>query len=914
MPSPSRPCLCVVAALLWLGTTSLSAQTVQTPTEFFGFRIGTDGELARYPKVLEYMRHLAGQSDRVLYQERGTTTDGHPYVLVTFSSKSNLERLNRLTEITHRLSDPRGLPDDAAQRLIREGVPLYFLYATIHSTEVGNGQTIIEIAHRLATEQSEEIQEILDNTVLLMVPSQNPDGQVLVVDHWYETRGTGYDRVYPDLYHPYTGHDDNRDWFMFTQKETRLALDIHREYKPQVTHDMHQMGTDGARIFVPPFRDPYDPNIHPILLKGQEQIGTAMASALIAAGKQGVIHNDQYDLWSPARQYMLYHGQPRILTEIASARLADPFYNPEGAGRPLGPQQPRWNFPVPYESGVWRLADIVEYGRIAVFAGLEQMAKYRIRWLENFYRVHKDWIERDEAPYAFVVPSDQRDPFETYELLNILHFGEVEIHRARSEFVADGRPYPAGSWVILLAQPYGAFAKTMLERQLYPDLRYYPGGPPIPPYDVTGHTLGLLMGVDVQPIASPIQADLELLIEIVPPWMPIPPRPDWGYLMAPASNAAFLAVTRLHRAGVPVFRAAEAFTLHGGRRLDPGTWIVPSTPDAEQILTRVAKETGLIISTTDEPPAVGAYRLKTPTRVGLWRVPNNIPGGWIMWLFEQYALDHRVVSSLDFQHDLADAYDVIVLPEGTTRSRIVTGLNPQRHDESWRWAFGIGERGWRRLEQWVLDGGTLVALGSAVSAARELLDLPIEPVLPASGQPRVAALPSGASAHVPAGEVERRLRDAFQSPAQLATTLRSVVDPTSVFYGPGALVKQEHNPSHPVGYGMPPTWPIFFRLDQAYRLTPSFDITAEVVSRYPDESEMTVSGWLLGEELLRNQANVVSFAVGQGLVVTMGSQTAFRAQTRATFKLLFNAIFHGPATKIDAEQLSTAAAVQPGAH
>ena len=484
----------------------------------------------------------------------GTTTDGHPYVLVKFSSKTNLDRLDRLVEINHRLADPRGLSDSDARPLTREGVPFYFLYATIHSTEVGNGQTIIKVAHRLATEDSPEIQEILDNTVVLLVPSQNPDGQIRVIDHWYDTHGTEYSRIYPDLYHRYTGHDDNRDWFMFTQKETRLSIDIHRDYKPQVTHDMHQMGSRGARIFVPPFRDPYDPNIHPILIEGQAQIGIAMASALIADGKKGIVYNDHYDLWTPARQYMLYHGQPRILTEIASANIADPYVNPDDSGRPIGPQQTRWNFPVPYDSSVWRLSDIVDYGSIAVFAALENMAKYRTRWLENFYLVHRDWVTRDEAPYAFVVSSNQRDPFETYELLKILHFGEVEIHQALAAFTAGGVRYPAGSWVIQLAQPYGAFAKTMLERQTYPDLRYYPGGPPIPPYDVTAQTLGLLMGVDVDRIDEPLRAELELLETITPPQTPVPPRPDWAYAISPSSNAGFLATARLQgrrRSGLP---------------------------------------------------------------------------------------------------------------------------------------------------------------------------------------------------------------------------------------------------------------------------------------------------------------------------------------------------------------------------
>ena len=871
-----RVLLPLLVVSMFLGTRStVAAQTIQTPTKFFGFEIGTDGELARYPRVLDYLRHLANHSDRVDFEVRGTTTDGHPYALATFSSKANLDRLERLVKINHRLADPRGLTQAGARALTREGVPFYFLYATLHSTEVGNGQTIIRIAHRLATEDSPEVNEILENSVVLLVPSQNPDGQVLVIDHWYATRNTPYDRTYPDLYHRYTGHDNNRDWFMFTQKETRLAIEIHREYKPQITHDMHQMGTEGPRVFVPPFRDPSDPNIHPLLIEAQAEIGTAMSAALKAAGKTGVVVNDVYDQWTPARQYMMYHGQPRILTEIASVRLADPFVNPAGADRPLGPQQSRPSYPVPYDSSVWRLRDIVEYGEIAVYAGLSQVARNGTRWLETFHQIHRDWAERDEQPYAFVLPAKQPDPFETYELLQILDIGEVEIHQARSEFRAGDKMYAPGSWVIKLAQPYGAFAKTMLERQDYPDLRYYPGGPPIPPYDVTAQTLGLLMGVTVDQIDEPIRADLELLETIAPAETPLPARPAWAYAISSTSNASFKAAALLQSAGIRIFRSAQAI-LTGDIPLPPGTWIVPPSPTAERVLDGVASATGLVVSALDRPPVVSGYALKTPTRVGLWRVVNNIPGGWMMWLFEQYGLNHRIVSSLDFSGDLSDKYDVIVLPSGTTTDSIVDGLRPLRHDASWRWAHGVGTAGWRKLRQWVLDGGTLVALGSAVSTARELLALPIEPVLPSQGWIEDGPIPT-------------------QTPAAPRGP-----DPTSVFYSPGSLIKQEHDPSHPVGFGMPERWPIFFRFDQAYRLIPSSNIRAAIVSKYPDEADMTASGWLLGEELLRSRANVVSFSVGRGTVVTMGSQIAFRTQPRATFKLLFNAIFQGPATPVDA--------------
>jgi len=288
--------------------------------------------------------------------------------------------------------------------------------------------------------------------------------------------------------------------------------------------------------------------------------------------------------------------------------------------------------------------------------------------------------------------------------------------------------------------------------------------------------------------------------------------------------------------------------------------------------------------------------------VGLWRAANNMPGGWMRWLFEQYELGHIEISSLDFDGDLSDKYDVIVLPAGTTRSRIVSGLDPERHDEIWRWAYGVGDTGWRKLAQWVRDGGTLVALGNAVSTARELLDLPIEPVLP---ERRSRPGPATQDSPRDAGTDTAGLRETFQSPAQLLAALRDrVVEPTSLFYCPGSLLKQEFNPNHPIAYGMPERWPVFFRFDQAYRLTPSFDIVAETVSRYPDEADLVASGWLLGNDLLRNQANVVAFTVGNGSVVTLGSQLAFRTQTRGTFKLLFNAIFQGPTETVSARELA----------
>jgi hypothetical protein len=898
-------CICValVIAVAAAGRATNARQAQpQTPEQFFGFRIGTDGELARYPRILEYLQHLSRTTNRIKYQELGKTTMGNSYVLATISAPENLARLDKLIAINRRLADPRGLSPAESKRLVQEGRAFYLLYATIHSTEVGNTQAVNEIVHRLATDNGPEIRQILDNVVLLVVPSQNPDGQLLVIDHWYKTKGTPFSRVYPDLYHKYVGHDDNRDWFMFTQVETRLAVEkVHSVYKPLITHDMHQQGTGGSRIFVPPYDDPYDPNIHPILAQGMKSVGQAMAAALVAEGKTGIESNARYDLWAPARQYMVYHGQSRILTEIASVNLADPYVNPAGKDVPLGPQEPRWNY-LPYNRGDWRLRQIVDYGITAAFAGLAHVAKYRTTWLENFYTVHADWVNRKAAPYAFVIPATQRDPFETYELLDILRLGEVELHQAKAAFTAGGRQYSAGSWVIKLAQPYGAFAKTMLERQKYPDLRLFPGGPPKPPYDVAGHTLGLLMGVEVDQIDQPFEAVLEPIKTLRPAIVPMPATPQWAYLMAPESNAAFIAVARLQAAGIAVYRAARDFE-SSGRTHAAGTWIVPPSAEATRILADVANAAGLPVAAADKAPSIDAHRLKPNTRIGLWRGPNNMPAGWMKWLFEQYGLNHRTIASTDFNSDLGGQYDAIVLPDGTSRQTIVSGLDPRRHDKEWTWAFGVGEAGWKKLADWVRGGGTLVAIGSAVGTARDLLDLPIERSLPEASTGRRVAGASDESIRQ-TNDADAVLREAFSSPARLAAVLRDrVIDPASLFYCPGSLLQNEFNTSHPVAFGMPSVWPVFFESDQAYRLKPGFTIQTEVVSRYPASGDILQSGWLLGESYLRDQANVIAFRVGSGYVVTMGSQIDFRAQPRATFKLLFNALFHGPSTRVPAAQI-----------
>jgi hypothetical protein len=581
---------------------------------------------------------------------------------------------------------------------------------------------------------------------------------------------------------------------------------------------------------------------------------------------------------------MVYHGQPRILTEIANSNLADPVKSPNG--KPLGWQDSRAHFPVPYTKDTWTLGQQVDYGVTAAIAGMTEVAKYGRNWLMNFYRVNRDMANGMGGPYAYVVSADQRDNFGLYEMLDILQFGAVEIHRATAAFNANGKQYPAGSFVIKTAQPYGGFANTMLSKQDYPDLRLFPGGPPEPPYDVTGHTLWMLTGVGVDAVAKPFDAQLELVKKVAPIATTVAAKPKSAYLIGPESYGTFKMIAQLQKANVPVYRASKSFDKYA-----PGTWVIPSTAASQPIVEKYGKELGITVAGVDAPPSVEGERLKPNTKVGLYKAAGNMPAGWQMWMLEQWGINHEVMKAQDFSGDLNAKYDVIILPSGTTKARMLNGLNAKTNDPAeWSWAFGIGDQGWANLKKFVENGGTLLAIGNAVETARDLLDLPIESVLPRRVTPAAAG----------AGDP---LRDAFTSPARLMQTLRDrVADPQSLFYCPGSLLNNEFDPNHPIAWGMPASWPVFFDDDQAYRIRPGFGIDTKVVSRYPRE-KVLASGWLLGEEYLKDQANILSFKVGKGNVVTYGSQIDFRAQPRATWKLIFNGIFHGPATPVPAAQM-----------
>jgi hypothetical protein len=486
-----------------------------------GFEPGDDRKLADWPTLVRYYQALAKASDRVDYREIGKTTLGAPFVALVISSPPNLKRLDAYRRINALLADPRTLrsgPETAAA--LRDGKAIVLVTSGIHSDEVGGHLTPAVLAYRLATDTTAATRKLLDDVILLLVPSLNPDG-VTIVTRWYErTVGTPADGTKPpELYHHYVGHDNNRDWYAFTQVETQLTVDsLYDVWHPQVVLDLHQQASDGSRLFLPPYLDPIEPNVDPLLVDGANALGTAMAWELAGQGKTGIVINAAFDAWTPARAFEHYHGGVRILAEAAGASMASPVDVPfdelAARGRGFNPRERSWNFTAPWPGGRWSLRDIVTYQTDAAYALLKNAARYRDRWLANFLavgaRATRGW---KSWPYAYVIPRQHQDSIALATLLGILRRGQVEVRTAQQPFTLGGQRFVAGSYVVVLRQPYAAFAKALLEPQRYPDMRLYPGGPPQPPYDVTAHTLPLLMGVTVSVAADSVRAPLSGPVE-----------------------------------------------------------------------------------------------------------------------------------------------------------------------------------------------------------------------------------------------------------------------------------------------------------------------------------------------------------------------------------------------------------------
>jgi hypothetical protein len=799
------------------------------PSDALGFEPGADSMLANWKQVSGYMNTLAQRSEYVRVDTLGRTTEGRPFLLMTITAPANQRRLAEIKGAQALLADPRRLTDTEFEGLRDKQPAVILISNNIHSTEVASSQMGMTLAYRLATDPG--LRRLLDSVVVLMIPSMNPDGLDTVVSWYRRYKGTRYEGgPLPWLYHHYIGHDNNRDWFMLTQVETRLVTRmLYKEWFPEIVYDVHQMGANGVRLFVPPFQDPVNPNIDPALVAAMNLVGTQMAAALYDAGMTGVAHQLTYDLWwhGGFRSTPTRHNMIGILTEAASTRLGSPITLPLDSVRQPGPGV---NYAAPWPGGTWRLGDIVRYELITSEALVRLAARDRVGVIDRFVGLGRRAVAAGLAgdPFAYVLPapSNQRDPEAWATLANVLAEGGVEVWRAAAPFTADGRRYEAGSLVVPMAQPYRAHAKDLLEPQHYTPVNDRP------PYDVAGWTLPFTMGVRADVVNAPFTANLVQVDSVVV----TPGRIEGSgetFILRNRTNAESRAVAELLKAGQTVTILGDSLIARG--------------PKARAILTEQAARHGFTVTAVrTAPPAGGSVTRQRLPRIGLYQPwTGNIDEGWTRWLFEQYGISYTTLHDADLRKGgLRQRLDVIVLPNADAAS-ILGGVDSTRIPA--QYAGGMGDSGANAVSEFVRDGGTLVCLDASSNFAISRLNLPVVNVL--------------------AGEASGPQVSRFYAPGSIFGT---------VLGGKGS----------PITVGVPDSLEIYFENSAAFTVS----APARALATYPEQPLR--SGYARYQERVAGKAALVEAPVGSrgGRVILFGFRPQFRGQAHGTFKLLFNAV------------------------
>jgi hypothetical protein len=863
---------------------------ITSPEKFFGFQLGSDRKMARWDKIVEYYNLLEKEAGgRLKVVNTGPTTMGNPFLEVFISSPGNMTRLEQLRQVNLRISDPRGLAEQEVRKLVAEGKAVICQSMSLHATEIGGTQMAPELAYDLLSRKDEETQRILDNVIFIMVPSFNPDGEIMVADWYAKTLGTPYEGSNPPwLYHKYAGHDNNRDAFQTNMVESQyMAKILFTDWKPEAYVDHHHMGSNGARIFLPPYAEPIRPYADPLVWRELSWYGAHMAYKEEEAGLSGVLNDAEYSGWGHFGFHWItpFHNIAGMLTESASARLATPLYiHPDqlrGGARNLPTYEAETIFPNPWPGGWWKLRDIIERQKVSAWATLDLAARNRETVLWNAFLKAKRQTERGAQgkPAAYLISAIQHDPLTAVKLVNKLLVQGIEIQQAPKGLTTeDGMTYPAGSFVVSLAQPKMGLIRYLLGRTFYPDNEWTRNrdGSPMRPYDMATDTMFEFMGVRVDPAGQPVTGDLQKLTGPVPSVGKVAQN-GLGYTFEGRLNDSFKALNLLFDKGVAVRRIDKA-----AQGLRPGDFVVAA--GSEAVLADVAKQTGVDFKALKAPVTAGAHDVKRQ-RVAMYQRygGGNIDEGWTRWLIEQFGFPYTSLMDAEIKKgSLNQKYDVIILPDDSTAT--ITGepaaaggvpSGPGRGGAGGRgggagaaaaggvppgpgegrggrggpmppeYRTGIGADGVAALRDFVEKGGTLVTLNGAANFAMERLGVGVRDVL--------------------AGKT------------------------TKEFWCPGSTLKVEFDNTNPLAYGMPPEGLAVFLNSPAFEVTAQNADQYETIVRYASR-DLLESGWLAGEEALARKAAMVAAKLGEGRVVLIGFPAQHRAQTHGTFKLLFNAL------------------------
>jgi hypothetical protein len=838
----------------------LGAQT--SPEEFLGHKVGADRKLADYNQIQAYFQKLDQESGKIKVLTIGKTTLGKPMIMVVVTSEKNMAELDKYREINKKLRDARGLSDEDAKQLAKEGKAIVLLSFTLHATEIGGSQESLELAYNLVTGNTPfDADKVLDEVIVLLIPTANPDGQQMVVDWYRKNLGTKYEggRM-PWLYHHYAGHDNNRDWVSINLAESKAGSKVlFHDWLPHIHDDKHQMGSTGARCFFPPFVDPVDPNIHPLVLRGIDLLGGSVVYDLQKNGFKGVENSRNFaSAWwkGSFNGTAMVHHSIGIFSEMASVKVATPIYVDSTQLRKAHYQK-SLQFPDPWPGGWWRLRDIVDYELTISLSLIKTASFYKEDLLYNFYKMCKDSIELGKKgnPFAFIFPQKQRDYPTTLRMLDILKLGGAEIHQAREAFIADGKEYPAGSFVILMSQPYRPYVKGILEERRYPNIQFAQSL-----RDNASWTLPMQMGVSFSQIENPFDAKLEKLESI--PYPTITPPASSPYIVLDSKvNASYSVVFALLGEKAEVYRTKDVLKGEGFKAA-AGSFIIKNTPQVQKTIPGLLDKWHLTAYGIENTADISKVPLKNP-RIGIyqsWR--SNMDEGWTRYVFDDFEIPFTTLHNKDFKAsknkkvDLKAKFDVIVFADENPEI-IKTGKPDPRSPYARyfsdgyppEYEGGIGVEGIEALKAFVEKGGILVTLNNAC----------------------------------------RLFLKEFKAPAR--NVLEGVA--RDKFFGPKSLFKIKINNKSPIGYGMPIEAAAMFY--QSLAFTTSIPSTSEwerdVVAIYP-EANVLLRGGIYGEELINRKAAVLDTKYKKGHLILIGFLCQHRAQTHGTYKFMLNALLY----------------------
>ena len=846
--------LVLVGLLVLNGAVAVAGPSAPpSPRDVLGIDVGADRVLASYGESERYLRALAQASDRVRVVEMGPTVEGRTMIAAVVSSAANLARLDELRAGWARVADPRGLDLAGRERLIATLPSCALITAGIHANEVAGPQAALLFAHRLAAAPAGSPEAgWLARTVVLIVPSLNPDGQEATVAWYRKWMGTPYEGSQPPfLYHRYAGHDNNRDFVYLTQPESRaLNRFVYRDWHPQLFVDLHMMGATGPRQFVPPFADPIAPNVHPYVWRITSHLGTLMSLRLEESGKAGVVSGWTFDgNWiGGTRNTGWWKNVFGVLTETAAAALATPIEvdasELHGGGKGLVEYRPQVNFPNPWRGGRWGLADAVGYQLVIMNALVEFAATERPAVLRDAGAMAAEAAERgaQDAPHAYLVPPDG-DLGRRAHLVRLLLEAGVEGAVATGPIVADGVTYPAGTVVFPAAQPLRQYLLEVMERQHYPEVEPAPNAEILLPYDITAWTIPLELGVPAVRAEGAVAGETA---PIGPGWAPAPApqRGSGDVLVVPAGQlGGFLLANRALSRGARVWRLAPA-SVETDAQPPAGSFVVAGlSPEARGELLREAGVDGVLVASR---PADAAPLRRV--RVGVYHPNFGLEdAGWLRFVLERAGFDVEVIDSQAVSSgEFAKRVEVLVLPplDGKVLVEGPSRRGPVPAPPAYR--GGIGKDGIEAVRRFFAGGGTVLAFGPSAGWLAETLDLPVTDAL--KGVKREA------------------------------------------FHDPGALLTVAVDPASPLAAGLPARIAAMVEWGVAFQTRPvSGEETRTVAAHFPDEP-LVLSGWVRGEELLRRQVAVVEVARGAGRAVLYSFAPYFRGQTEAAFPLLFNAV------------------------